>query len=94
MRSRYSAFATNNLQYLILTWSKTTCPNPLELDRDANWTKLKVIDTHKGLQNDKEGEVSFIATYKTGGKAHKLMEHSRFVRENSKWVYTDGDPLE
>ena len=37
------------------------------------------------------GLVSFVARYKVAGRAYRLSEHSRFVRENERWFYVDGD---
>jgi SEC-C motif-containing protein len=36
---------------------------------------------------DEQGTVEFVARYKVGGKAHRLHEISRFVRENGQWFY-------
>jgi SEC-C motif-containing protein len=35
--------------------------------------------------------VSFVARSKLGGRAHRLEEVSRFVREDGRWFYVDGD---
>jgi SEC-C motif-containing protein len=34
--------------------------------------------------------VEFVAVYKINGKAHRLHEISRFVREGDQWFYVDG----
>nr|HQU63386.1 YchJ family metal-binding protein [Nitrosomonas sp.] len=31
--------------------------------------------------------------FKIGGRAHRLHEISRFVRENGRWFYIDGDMI-
>ena len=36
-------------------------------------------------------EVEFVARYKVQGKAYRLHEKSRVVREQSRWFYVDGD---
>ncbi|MFN9476278.1 YchJ family metal-binding protein, partial [Acidovorax sp.] len=36
-------------------------------------------------------EVEFVARYRVGGKAVRLHETSRFVREDGRWFYIDGD---
>ena len=38
-----------------------------------------------------QGVVEFVARYKIGGKAHRLHETSRFVREGEQWFYLEGD---
>jgi len=35
--------------------------------------------------------VEFVARYKVGGKAHRLHEISRFIREDGRWYYVDGE---
>jgi len=35
--------------------------------------------------------VEFVARSKRGGRAHRLHETSRFVREDGRWLYVDGD---
>jgi SEC-C motif-containing protein len=34
--------------------------------------------------------VEFVARYKVKGRAHRLHEVSRFVREGGRWFYVDG----
>jgi SEC-C motif-containing protein len=34
--------------------------------------------------------VDFVARSKLGGRAHRLHELSRFVREDGRWFYLDG----
>jgi SEC-C motif-containing protein len=35
--------------------------------------------------------VAFVARSKLGGRAHRLVETSRFVREGGRWFYVEGD---
>ena len=35
--------------------------------------------------------VEFVARYKIAGRAYKLHETSRFVREDGRWFYLDGE---
>jgi len=35
--------------------------------------------------------VEFVARYRVGGRAVRLHERSRFVREAGRWLYVDGD---
>ena len=39
-------------------------------------------------------EVEFVARYRVNGRAGRLHERSRFVREANRWYYVDGDALE
>ncbi|MES0875140.1 YchJ family protein [Sinimarinibacterium thermocellulolyticum] len=92
MRSRYSAYAMRLSLYLLATWHPRTRPPPDELDlgevRTA-WLGLKIVRTAQG--SDDEGIVEFIARYRVGGgRAVRLHETSRFVREGGVWYYLDG----
>ena len=94
MRSRYSAYALGESQYLLDTWAPQTCPANLDVDIDApdapRWLGLQ-IKRHTPL-DDAHAEVEFIARYKVGGRAHRLHESSRFIRgEDGRWRYVDGD---
>jgi len=40
---------------------------------------------------DDRAEVEFVARYRVGGRAVRLHETSRFVREGGRWFYVDGD---
>ena len=53
------------------------------------WLGLKVL-RHESA-GDGAAIVEFIARYKAGGRAHEFREVSRFVREEGRWLYVDGD---
>ena len=90
MRSRYTAYVLGNENYLKATWYISSRPFGKLLDKNTSikWINLKII-SHK--QDNKWGEVEFIAQYKINGKAQKLHEKSRFVKEDDRWYYLDGD---
>lgn len=93
MRSRYSAYVLGNEPYLLATWHASTRPASLDLTEDAGtkWLGLEIKRTEAGAEQDQRGIVEFVARYKVGGRAHRLHEVSRFVREDGRWYYVDGD---
>lgn len=91
MRSRYTAFADQALEYLRATWHSSTCPARLAPDPSTKWIGLKILATKAGGPDDGDGTVEFVARYKIQGRAHRLHERSRFVREQNAWRYLDGD---
>ncbi len=93
MRSRYTAYVHENIDYLLSSWHPSARPGGLNLQdmRPDNWLGLKVVNAVAGLQPDSEGEVEFIARYKLNGKAYRLHEKSRFLKENGQWYYVDGE---
>lgn len=75
----------------------------------TQWVNLVVLSTYKGQKKDKAGIVEFAAAYRqrpliapvtkelsklsTSDTLSQLHEKSRFVREGSRWLYTEGDML-
>jgi len=93
MRSRYTAYVLANEEYLRATWHAATRPADLGTavtDR-VKWLGLQIKRTRAGGATDQEGMVEFVARYKLNGKAARLHEASRFVREDGRWLYVDGE---
>ncbi len=94
MRSRYSAYVLGYSQYLLNTWHPQYRPQKIDLSDSAQqWIGLKIKDTVKGMPQDDNGEVHFIARYKINGKASRLEERSQFVKMAGQWFYTTGQLL-
>ena len=95
MRSRYSAYALQADKYLLETWHPTTRPknNPSD-DEDASttWKNLEILRTEKGLKNDTDGIVEFIAQCEIKGNSSHVHETSNFVYEDGRWYYVDAQP--
>jgi len=90
MRSRYSAYTMGLADYLLATWHASTRPAALEPDPPGlKWLGLDL--RHHARQDEDHATVSFVARSKLGGRAHRLQETSRFVRELGRWYYVDGD---
>ncbi|WP_028211590.1 YchJ family protein [Paraburkholderia mimosarum] len=94
MRSRYTAYALGAEAYLRATWASQTCPADLDVDPAAEgaprWLGLS-IKRHEQCDDD-HAIVEFVARYKTGGRAFRLHETSRFERGgDGRWRYVDGD---
>jgi SEC-C motif-containing protein len=94
MRSRYSAFVLDHLDYLLDTWHASRRPASIEPNpRGMKWLGLEVRQ-HAMLDAD-HARVEFVARNKLGGRAQRLHETSLFVRENARWFYVaaDADPI-
>ena len=89
MRSRYTAFVSERADYLQATWHPGTRPAALDFEPGARWMGLQVR-SHRATGEDR-AEVEFVARYRVGGRAVRLHETSRFVREDGRWLYVDGD---
>lgn len=92
MRSRYTAYVLQQEPYLLKTWHPSTRPAALQLHESApvKWLDLKISRTECGAKDDVDGIVEFCARYKVHGKAERLHETSRFVKENGRWYYLDA----
>ena len=91
MRSRYTAYTLENEGYLLATWHPSTRPDSLKLADGPHkkWLGLRVSRHEQTGEN--HSVVEFVARYKVGGRAHRLHEISRFVRERGRWFYVDGE---
>jgi SEC-C motif-containing protein len=91
MRSRYSAFVLRLPEYLLETWHASKRPSMLTLDAGVRWLGLDVKKAI-GAGDADHATVEFVARSRHGGgPAHRLHELSRFVREDGRWFYLDGD---
>ncbi|MFP5311044.1 MAG: YchJ family protein [Actinomycetes bacterium] len=93
MRSRYSAFARLDEDYLLRTHHPSTAPDSLHLEPGMEWRRLDILATNSGGPFDNEGTVEFKAYFRHGRERGVLHENSRFVREDGQWLYVDGDIL-
>lgn len=90
MRSRFSAFVLRNESYLLATWHPRTRPASVGFDPNQKWLGLEIVDALD--RSATKAEVEFIARYRIGGgPAKRLHERSRFVQEQGRWFYVDGD---
>jgi SEC-C motif-containing protein len=89
MRSRYCAFVLQDADYLIATWHPSTRPPEVEFEPGLKWLGLEVRE-HKVLDAT-HAEVTFVARSRLAGRAQRLHERSRFVAEDGRWFYVDGE---
>lgn len=94
MRSRYAAFARGETAYLLRTWHPTTRPKELLLDAGLTWKRLVIEATSGGALGAHAGTVTFTAIARDAEGRHAQREHSRFLREQGRWFYVDGDALD
>ncbi len=95
MRSRYSAYAMGNIDYLLATQDPETRDvskrDSMERwSKSTDWTGLTIVATEKGGTEDETGIVEFIARGTTNGKPFALHERSQFRKRDGAWYYVDG----
>ncbi|MTI09752.1 YchJ family protein [Curvivirga aplysinae] len=96
MRSRYSAFVVDKLQYLEDTLTEESksdydAEETKTWAENAKWLKLEVRNTTGGTKDDTTGTVEFVANFKVGPEQHAHHEVSTFVKEGDRWLYSHGD---
>ena len=90
MRSRYSAYVLGLHSYLLQTWHPGSRPESLDATPPGlRWLGLEVQATAR--QGTNAATVRFVARSKLAGRAHRLLETSRFVLEDGRWYYVNGD---
>jgi SEC-C motif-containing protein len=94
MRSRYTAYVLRNEAYLLATWYAATRPASLDLHEEPapKWLGLQV--KRHAQVDETHATVEFVARHKIGGRASRMHEHSRFLKQDGRWYYVDGDMLE
>ena len=95
MRSRYTAFTTANVEYLVRSHHTKTrqlkeIRNIKKWAESVQWMGLVILNTQGGAANDDTGYVEFRAMYLEAGQLQQIHEKSLFKRENGKWVYVSG----
>ena len=97
MRSRYVAYCNGNVDYLVATRHSSTRRfddriNLVKSVKTTVWEALTVLNTRQGRQNHRTGYVEFMAVHSQPNWG-QLHERSRFIKENGRWFYVDGEML-
>ncbi|MEO6867252.1 MAG: YchJ family metal-binding protein, partial [Gaiellales bacterium] len=92
MRSRYSAFATGDVDWIMDSHHADTVD---EIDREqveewsggSEWLGLRIRSTEAGGADDDEGSVTFRARYRAQGQQVDHTEIAHFEREGGEWRF-------
>jgi SEC-C motif-containing protein len=105
MRSRYTAYVMGDETYLRATWHPSTRPEEPIIDQNEKlqWLGLEIKSALRLRQRKADlpeqidqDTVEFVARFRVNGRAQRLHEISRFVREPEmpggvpRWFYVDG----
>lgn len=91
MRSRYTAFTTANVDYLMRSHHSKSRPIK-DRKQILAWAKsvklmgLTIIRSELGQKDDSVGFVEFRAMFIEDGHLSQIHENSRFEREKGNWV--------
>lgn len=92
MRSRYTAFTTGDVDWIMTSHHPDTVE---EVDRDevaqwsgsSEWLGLKIRSTEAGGPDDDEGIVQFRARYRVQGRQIDHNERAHFERDGGEWRF-------
>lgn len=100
MRSRFSAYAASQVEYLLRSTHPSTrkSHNAEDIENWAQtnaWEKLEIIAKSAGEAKDKGGTVEFKAYFTdANGNPQIHHENSNFRKELGKWFFVDGKVLQ
>ena len=94
MRSRFTAFATGNVEHLLRTHAKVISDaeqaEMVEWCKTTKWLSLTITKTERGEPKDLEGWVEFQARFIEDHEVWVIQERSRFEKRDGRWIYIDG----
>ncbi len=95
MRSRYSAFAKGEVDYIFSTHHPATrgevTPKEIEdWSKKSKWLGLQVVTCRDGKETDSSGQVEFVAEYEMDGENYKHHEVADFKKQGDRWFFHDG----
>jgi len=93
MRSRYTAYALGDLDYIEKTmkdkalkrFNRVATENSL---KGTTWIQLTVLSSS---EEGEAGTVQFMASFKQNGEDMAMHEVSTFKKIDGKWYYVDGE---
>ena len=99
MRSRYSAYVSEDVDYLMETTHVSTAKSyrRKELEswaKTSEWLNLEIVSTQQGQAVDNEGRVEFKAVYNSASQKLVHHEDSFFKKENDRWFYVSGTTVD
>ncbi len=95
MRSRYTAFALGELDYVEKTHHESTRKD-LDMEgvrswaTNSEWLGLEILGTEKGKEKDSEGKVEFKCKFIFNEKPQTHHELSTFTKVGEQWFFVDG----
>jgi SEC-C motif-containing protein len=95
MRSRYTAYALGNVDWIVESQSPegrqfVDRRATEEWSRRAEWRRMEVVEVKDGGPDDAEGFVDFKAYYTIGGEDITHHEVASFRQDEGTWYFVDG----
>lgn len=80
MRSRYSAYVLGDEDHLFRSWHPKTRPTPPLCDPRIEWLGLQIVNVDGGGEEDSEGIVEFIASWRSPAESADSSQASQDSR--------------
>ncbi len=98
MRSRYSAYATGEIEYLLKTIPLIERRNfdikaAKQWSEESEWTGLEILSS-KESKDGKRTTIEFKAKFKIKDEEHVHAERAYFEKTQGRWFFLDGKLLE
>lgn len=90
MRSRYTAYALGNADYIEKTEHEADRKAIEDWIRATEFKALRVLECHHGQPEDTQGVVIFEADFVSAGQSSTHRETSEFVRQDGRWMFLRG----
>jgi SEC-C motif domain protein len=95
MRSRYTAYAKHEIDYLMRTivQDDKASQDPeatRKWSEEADWKGLEIVRAEKGGPDDDAGVVEFKASYVQDGESKVHHEVSSFIKKAGRWLFKSG----
>lgn len=92
MRSRYSAFALGVYKYIVKTTHESTRDTDINSIKDfSKQTVFQNLEIIEFIDDKKEAYVTFRASLMSNEKDSSFTEKSKFLYEQDRWYYVDGE---
>lgn len=93
MRSRYTAFCRDEMDYLQGSLveehrSEFNADDVRRWNKETDWLNLEILETDT---DGDTGMVCFRVSFRHKGGTQSLTERSRFVRRDGRWFYLEGE---
>ena len=95
MRARYSAYVTEQVDFILETThpeqrDQYTTSGIRRWAQKSEWRGLTILDTENGTPDDDAGTVEFVAEYYDEGRRRRHHEIAQFRRHEGAWYFHDG----
>lgn len=96
MRARYTAHVVANIDFILNTWHSSQ-RHLLDREQISQWSNSSewlALNLEATDSDANYSYVTFTAAYRSQTRLHFHHEHSRFIYQQGRWWYLDGEASE